>query len=65
MSRLVRTFYKRITLRLPTLLRRLPFALADQIVSSAVGFSDPERMRRAFLRLYGEPPQSLRRKARH
>jgi transcriptional regulator GlxA family with amidase domain len=34
-------------------------------IAAAVGFSDPERMRRAFLRLYGEPPQSLRRKARH
>jgi len=33
-------------------------------IAAAVGFSDPERMRRAFLRLYGEPPQSLRRKAR-
>jgi transcriptional regulator GlxA family with amidase domain len=34
-------------------------------IAAAVGFSDPERMRRAFLRLYGEPPQSLRRKACH
>jgi transcriptional regulator GlxA family with amidase domain len=34
-------------------------------IAAAVGFSDPERMRRTFLRLYGEPPQSLRRKARH
>ena len=33
-------------------------------IAAAVGFSDPERMRRSFLRLYGEPPQSLRRKAR-
>jgi transcriptional regulator GlxA family with amidase domain len=33
-------------------------------IAAAVGFSDPERMRRTFLRLYGEPPQSLRRKAR-
>ena len=29
-----------------------------------VGFSDPERMRRAFLRLFGQPPQALRRAAR-
>jgi transcriptional regulator GlxA family with amidase domain len=36
-----------------------------EAIAAAVGFSDPERMRRAFLRLYGEPPQSLRRKARH
>jgi transcriptional regulator GlxA family with amidase domain len=35
-----------------------------EAIAAAVGFSDPERMRRAFLRLYGEPPQSLRRKAR-
>ena len=33
-------------------------------IAAAVGFSDPERMRRAFLRLYGEPPQALRRRAR-
>lgn len=33
-------------------------------IATAVGFSDPERMRRAFIRLYGEPPQGLRRKAR-
>ncbi|AXC16322.1 Transcriptional regulator containing an amidase domain and an AraC-type DNA-binding HTH domain (plasmid) [Acidisarcina polymorpha] len=33
-------------------------------IASAVGFYDPERMRRTFVRLYGEPPQSLRRKAR-
>ncbi|MDR3516440.1 MAG: GlxA family transcriptional regulator [Azospirillaceae bacterium] len=30
----------------------------------AVGFSDPERMRRAFLRLYGQPPQAVKRDAR-
>ncbi len=39
-------------------------AEAVESIAAAVGFSDPERMRRAFLRLYGEPPQSLRRKAR-
>jgi len=33
-------------------------------IAAAVGFSDPERMRRTFMRLFGEPPQSLRRKAR-
>ena len=40
---------------------------ADSVVSiaTAVGFADSERMRRTFLRLFGEPPQSLRRKARH
>lgn len=30
----------------------------------AVGFGDPERMRRAFLRAFGQPPQALRRAAR-
>jgi transcriptional regulator GlxA family with amidase domain len=29
-----------------------------------VGFGDPERMRRAFLRAFGQPPQALRRAAR-
>lgn len=33
-------------------------------VAESVGFSDPERMRRAFLRLFGQPPQALRRAAR-
>ncbi|HEY8616421.1 GlxA family transcriptional regulator [Phenylobacterium sp.] len=33
-------------------------------VAEASGFSDPERMRRAFLRAYGQPPQALRRAAR-
>ena len=27
------------------------------------GFGDPERMRRAFLRAFGQPPQALRRAA--
>jgi len=30
-------------------------------VADAVGFRDPERMRRAFLRAFGQSPQSLRR----
>jgi transcriptional regulator GlxA family with amidase domain len=33
-------------------------------IARAVGFSDPERMRRAFIRLFGHPPQALRRAAR-
>lgn len=33
-------------------------------VAEAAGFTDPERMRRAFLRAYGQPPQALRRAAR-
>jgi transcriptional regulator GlxA family with amidase domain len=32
-------------------------------VAEAVGFGDPERMRRAFLRAFGQPPQALRRTA--
>jgi transcriptional regulator GlxA family with amidase domain len=32
-------------------------------VAEAVGFGDPERMRRAFLRAFGQPPQALRRAA--
>lgn len=33
-------------------------------IAPAVGWSDPERMRRAFVRRYGHPPQSLRRARR-
>ena len=33
-------------------------------VAEAVGFGDPGRMRRAFLRNLGQPPQALRRAAR-
>ena len=33
-------------------------------VAAAAGFGDPERMRRAFLRAFGQPPQALRRAAR-
>src|SRR5688572_2701555 len=33
-------------------------------VAEAAGFGDPERMRRAFLRTFGQPPQALRRAAR-
>ncbi len=35
-----------------------------EAVGAAVGFADPERMRRAFIRVYGLPPQALRRAAR-
>lgn len=34
-------------------------------VAQATGFHDPERMRRAFIRAFGKPPQSLRRDARN
>jgi transcriptional regulator GlxA family with amidase domain len=33
-------------------------------VAQATGFRDPERMRRAFIRAFGQPPQSIRRVAR-
>jgi transcriptional regulator GlxA family with amidase domain len=33
-------------------------------IASKVGFGDAERMRRAFLRAFGQPPQALRRVAR-
>ncbi|WP_232293516.1 GlxA family transcriptional regulator [Stigmatella aurantiaca] len=33
-------------------------------IAQEVGFSDPERMRRACIRLFGQPPQALRRAAR-
>jgi transcriptional regulator GlxA family with amidase domain len=35
-----------------------------ETIAETVGFSDPERMRRAFVRTYGHPPQALRRIAR-
>jgi transcriptional regulator GlxA family with amidase domain len=34
------------------------------LVARGVGFGDPERMRRAFVRAFGQPPQALRRAAR-
>lgn len=39
-------------------------ALTIERIASKTGFSDPERMRRAFLRIFGEPPQALKRAAR-
>jgi transcriptional regulator GlxA family with amidase domain len=33
-------------------------------VATTSGFGDPERMRRAFIRAFGQPPQALRRSAR-
>ena len=33
-------------------------------VAACTGFGDPERMRRAFIRAFGQPPQALRRAAR-
>ena len=33
-------------------------------IADAVGFGDAENMRRAFIRIYGQPPQSIRRAIR-
>jgi transcriptional regulator GlxA family with amidase domain len=35
-----------------------------EIVARETGFGDPDRMRRAFLRAFGQPPQVIRRNAR-
>jgi len=37
---------------------------AIERVAESTGFRDPERMRRAFIRAFGQPPQSMRRAAR-
>lgn len=37
---------------------------AIQEIAERTGFGDPERMRRAFVRLYGAPPASMRRTLR-
>ncbi len=52
-------------LRLETARERVE-ASNDSIdrVAEQVGVGDPERMRRAFLRAFGQPPQALRRSAR-
>ena len=34
------------------------------VIARAVGFNDPERMRRAFVTRYGQPPQAIRRISR-
>jgi transcriptional regulator GlxA family with amidase domain len=35
-----------------------------EVIARDVGFTDPERMRRAFVRAFGQPPQAIRRQAR-
>ena len=35
-----------------------------EAIARSVGFSDPERMRRAFVRVFGNPPQAVRRMGR-
>ena len=37
---------------------------ANRRNSGRTGFGDPERMRRAFIRAFGQPPQALRRNAK-
>ncbi|HRK65494.1 MAG TPA: helix-turn-helix domain-containing protein, partial [Terricaulis sp.] len=37
---------------------------ALQLIAAKTGFGDNERMRRAFVRLYGAPPAALRRTLR-
>ena len=37
---------------------------AIEHVAETTGFRDPERMRRAFLRAFGQPPQAIKRAAR-
>jgi transcriptional regulator GlxA family with amidase domain len=44
------------------LLDSQPLRIED--VALEAGFGDPERMRRAFMRAFGQPPQALRRAAR-
>src|SRR6266403_2177409 len=41
-----------------------PSGAAIERLAQLPGFRDPERMRRAFIRAFGQPPQSLRRAAR-
>lgn len=38
--------------------------LSIDVIARETGFADPDRMRRAFLRAFGEPPQVIRRNAR-
>jgi transcriptional regulator GlxA family with amidase domain len=35
-----------------------------EVIARETGFDDPERMRRAFIRKYGQPPQAIKRAAR-
>ena len=52
-------------LRLEVARERIESSLAPiEQVAATVGFHDPERMRRAFLRAFGQPPQAMRRMSR-
>ncbi|HEY0232599.1 MAG TPA: helix-turn-helix domain-containing protein [Dokdonella sp.] len=35
-----------------------------EVVARETGFADPERMRRAFVRAFAQPPQAIRRNVR-
>jgi transcriptional regulator GlxA family with amidase domain len=35
-----------------------------EVIAQQTGFADRDRMRRAFLRAFGQPPQVIRRNAR-
>lgn len=69
-----RTFTREIGMSPAKAVERLRLEVArDRVESSAapiekiaatLGFHDPERMRRAFLRAFGQPPQAMRRIAR-
>ncbi len=51
-------------LRLETARERVEHSsMPIEVIAGMVGFHDPERMRRAFLRAFGQPPQALRRSA--
>jgi transcriptional regulator GlxA family with amidase domain len=57
----------RVVERLRTDLARGRIETTDEPVeriAEAVGFGDAENMRRAFIRLYGQPPQAIRRAIR-
>ena len=52
-------------LRLEAARARVEGAVAPlDAIAREAGFGDPERMRRAFIRAFGQPPQALRRAAR-
>lgn len=52
-------------LRLEVARERVQFSSETiERVAQSAGFRDPERMRRAFIRAFGQPPQSLRREVR-